>query len=254
MKPHVSATQLAMMAKCPVQWEFRYAKGIKAAPGVAQTTGKATHAGIEANMRAKLVTGSPLELETVQTLAADAVTRLWAEEPPTLDDEEVERGAAKVRGEAIDKAVALAGLHHREVAPLIEPVAVEEQFIVPMAGYTHDLMGYMDIVTPTHIRDTKTASKSPAEDTAHRSLQLTVYSFTDPAKRLALDHLVATKAPKYVMQETTRTEADRERLMRRLEVVERVIESGAFAPTDPANWWCSRRFCGYWSICKHGGG
>ena len=47
-KPHLSASQLSMMARCPVQWEFRYAKGIKSPPGVALLVGKATHVSVEA--------------------------------------------------------------------------------------------------------------------------------------------------------------------------------------------------------------
>jgi hypothetical protein len=67
---------------------------------------------------------------------------------------------------------------------------------------------------------------------------------TDPI--VQLDHLVKTKVPKYVSQQSRRAPDDHIRLMRRVEAAAKVIEAGAFYPTGADSWTCCAKWCGYW--------
>lgn len=257
MKPHLSVTQISMIALCAKRYEFRYIEGIKSPPGVALVLGKGGHQAVEADLRAKMATGSLLAAEDVAQRAAEAVRAEWEKEPPDLSEEEREEGAAKVLGRTVDSAVSLAGLHHREAAPEIQPTAVEAGFRLELDGFPFDIIGFKDVEEANRIRDTKFKGKSPPADAADKSMQLTLYHLESATRGLdvevQLDCLVANQRPKYVPLRSRRTTEDHARLLRRVEIATRQIQSGIFPPTDPTSWACSPRWCGYWDRCDFGG-
>lgn len=251
----LSISRLNMLIRCGCQYEFRYVRGIIAPPGAAIIVGKGTHRANASDLLNKMDAGELLPDEQVKQLAAETTAKEWDAQEVALDEEEKDRGVEKVRGESIDKAVTLASLYHSEVAPSIEPLAIEAGFSIPVAG-VHELVGYKDIETPTHVRDTKTTGKSPDKEAANNSLQLTAYlwesSLRGQPKAGALDYLVASKTPKLMQQETTRGPEDFAALERRLSLAADVINGGAFAPCDPTSWCCSAKWCGYWHLCEFG--
>jgi hypothetical protein len=175
-----------------------------------------------------------------------------------LTDDEKEFGVKKVKGEAVDKAVKLARAHAVQVAPQIQPVAVERQWSLELSGCSHDLAGTVDILEASTLRDTKTASKSPDAEAAARSLQLTAYSLAvkvldgKAPERVCLDYLVCGKNEvKTISLFSERKEEDYQALFRRIEMGMKIIRSGAFAPANQDSWWCSPRFCGYWNSCSY---
>lgn len=249
-KPHLSISQLTMLARCGEQYRFRYIEGIKAPPGVSLIIGSGTHAAIEADLREKLRTGELLPDAAIADVAADATRERWANDGPVVHEGD------PGEGEAVDTAVALAQAHHRQLAPQIAPVALERGFVLDLPGFPFDLMGYVDIEEAARIRDTKTAAKSPSGPEADQSDQLTLYHLDATVRgkspTVALDYLVKTKVPKVVTLESTRGPEDHARLLRRVEIAAKVIQAGAFAPTNPDNWWCSAKWCGYYERCAFG--
>ncbi len=251
MKKHLSITQINMLARCGEQYRFRYVDGIKSPPGVALVIGKATHAAIEKDLTNKIQWGALLPDDAIAETAADATRKAWSDDEPTLQDGDPDQGGA------VDAAVSLATLHHRELAPKIEPISLERGFVLSLDGFPFDLMGYVDIDEATRIRDTKTASKSPSGNEADKSDQLTLYHLDatvrgDVGKTVALDYLVKTKVAKAITLESTRGPEDHARLLRKVEASAKVIEAGNFAPTSPDNWWCSAKWCGYFDRCDFG--
>jgi len=251
-KPRLSVTQINMLSRCSLQWWWRYGKGIKSPPGVALVLGRGTHAAVEADLVNKMEWGELLDEEEVKATAADATRRIWQEMEPVRTDEDPDEGGT------VDTAVSLASLHHRQVAPALEPTAVEETFVLEMDGFPFDLTGVKDIKEKGRIRDTKTSSKTPQADEAAKSIQLTAYHLDETARgnadnEVVLDFLVKSKTPKAVSLTATRTEEDHRRFLARVEAAAKVIETGAFYPTDPGSWACSSRFCSYFdSVCPHG--
>lgn len=257
-RPSLHASQLDMLSRCPLQYYYRYVLGEVRPPAVAMLVGTATHKSVEANLQHKIASGDLLPLDAVQEAAKDALEARWAGEGVMLDDEERERGVVRVKGDAVDDAVTYATLHATEVAPEVQPVAVERTFRIDLKGYPVDLVGTIDIEDVPGLRDTKTSGKSPQEDAAAKSVQLTVYSMAlqalngKPTGRVRLDYLVKTKVPKVVSMESARDEHAYRALLDRVARAARLIESGAFYPTSPDNWVCSKRFCGWWGRCPHG--
>lgn len=254
-KPVIHQSQLSMLSRCGEQYFRRYVQGEVVPPGVAALQGTGTHSGVEANLRNKIETkGQLLPVAQVQQIAVDSFKAAW-EGGVLLDEEEVALGATKVKGEAIDVVAALSALHHRELAPKIQPVHVERTFRLELTGYPVDLVGTMDIQERTTVRDTKTAGKSPTQDAADISAQLTMYALAVKTlegvapEKVILDNLVKNKVPKVVTLESTRDATDFQQLLQRVERSVEVIQKGSFTPADPSSWWCSKRFCGYWSTC-----
>lgn len=259
MKPHLSWSQMSMLSRCPVQFEWRYIKGVIRPPAVALIVGSGTHKSIEANMREKQEHGKLLPDNVVMDAARDAVNERW-KEGVALDDEEKSRGEKSVRGDAVDTAVSLAYLHHTDLAPDIRPEHVEREWRIVIPEASRDIIGYIDIQEREDrnwtIRDTKTSGKSPPADAAWNSDQLTMYALASHVldKRippLALDYLVKTKTPKTVVQTTTRTIEDFQPLLARISVALKLIDAGVFMPCAQDSYVCSRKFCGYWSQCVY---
>jgi hypothetical protein len=244
-----------MLTKCGLQYEFRYVRGIKRPPGVALVIGKGAHGAIEADLGKKIETGELLADDAIADYARDATEAEWKKETPKPEDD----GEPADLGGAVDMAIALAELHHREVAPGLEPIAVERGFTLAMPDFPFDFTGYIDVEEKGRVRDVKTAGKAPASDAADTSEQLTAYSLEAtvrgaPAAEVVLDVLVKTKVPRVVTLRSERTADDHRRFLRKLEMAARVIKAGAFlpAPKVPGVWWCSQKHCGYWDMCPAG--
>lgn len=251
-KPYLSWTQISMLAKCGTQYEFRYIRGIKSPPGVALALGKGVHGAVEHDLRNKMEWGELLPDEAVGDHARDATGRAWDEQPPVLHDGDPDRGGA------IDTAVSLAHLHHKAVAPKLEPIAIERGFVLDLGpSFKFDLLGYVDVEEQNTIRDTKTSSKAPNKDAADVSDQLTLYHLDatvrgHKSKAVALDYLVKKGRPEAITLTSARGPLDHMRLLRRVEQAARVIQAGAFAPTARDSWACSEKWCGYWHMCDFG--
>jgi hypothetical protein len=247
-------SHISMLMRCGIQFEFRVIKGIVIPPGVAVLVGSSTHKGIDVNLNHKIKTGELMPLDDVMEAAAEDLNKRW-QDGVELDSEERSVGESNVRGDAVDTVVALSSLHHKEVAPRINPSHVERKFVLELEGFSRNLTGTIDVVEVGGIvRDTKTAKRSPPAETADNSDQLTMYGLAirtldkvNPV--LILDHLVKTKVPKAVTQMTTRTSADYQVLLNRVAAASRVIQSGAFMPCAQDSWCCSPAWCGYYSQC-----
>lgn len=254
-KPYLSASRLNMLARCGLQYKYRYEEGIIAPPSGAMLVGKATHEAIEANLRAKMA-GESCPVEEVVELAHGACRRMWAESPPVDAGEDL-LVPADDAGKASDLAGTLARLHAVEVAPALDPVAVEERCVLALEG-PFDVVMVKDVVERDGtVRDTKTSGRSPAKTAAETSDQLALYSahaaaIGKPALRVVLDYLVATKQPKYVPLAARLTDLDHARVLHRVRLAGEVIRAGNFMPAASDNWCCSPARCGYWSMCPCG--
>ena len=163
-KPHLSASALTMLFKCGEQYRRRYVLGEKIPPGISAHKGRGVHLGAEHDLKQKANTGALLPLEAVQDLARDGVMAGVSEGVLWTPDDEAE-GTERLVADAIDGAVRLAGVHHAELAPKIEPIDaehVERRWDLALEGFPFDLMGYYDVCEATSVRDLKTKAKAPS--------------------------------------------------------------------------------------------
>lgn len=257
MKPALHQSQLeTLTGKCPMIYEHRYVRGIKRPPGVAAHAGTGVHYSAAENYRSVIDTGVFLPTDQVVEVAVKAFSDALEKEG-AIDD------TPSARGDAMDKTVRLARLHCEKVAPARMPVAVEKSFRLELGGYPIDVVGTIDLIEKNdELSDVKTSGKSPQESIVHSSVQLSSYALAanamagrplDSEVAVRLDYLVDTKLPKHVPLYSSRNKIDYENFLRRVELANRMIESGVFPPTSPSNWVCSSKWCGYYDdICPFG--
>ena len=263
-KKHLSISQINMLSRCAEQWRRRYDLGEKIPPGFSRIVGKVVDGTSTTNLTGKMKGEGLMSIEAVGDMAADAFGPCWEEEEKiaeaevVLTEQEAALGVDKAAGLAKDKSIRLAQLHAREFAPIIQPTHLQRRIEVELPGYPYDLLGYLDIQEGLRaIRDTKTAAKTPAKDIADRDDQLTMYAMmvykndgTIP-DALTLDYLIDLKTPKATVFATKRTVEDFDPLLRRVEVASLALEKGVFVPARETDWWCSERWCGYFSSCAY---
>jgi hypothetical protein len=258
VKPKLHWSQISMLCRCGQQFFYRYVQNIVKPPAVALIVGSATHKSIELNLKNKMDNKVLMDIDSVRAIAAEDVNNRWQNEGADLsgeDEEDVGKGEKFIRGEAVDMAVSLASLHHKELAPAIEPIHLERKWDVAIDGFPCDLQGTIDCQEKCRIRDVKTRKASPPAGLADRDEQLTMYALASKVldggqiPELAMDFLVKTKTPKAKTQTTSRDQADFEPLLARIAAASKCIETGVFMPCSPDNWCCSKKFCGFWSMC-----
>lgn len=138
--------------------------------------------------------------------------------------------------------------YHKNLAPKIQPVEVEREFLLDTGVTELPLKGYVDLIDDQHyIIDHKTSKRSFPKDAAERDIQLTAYAmayrklYGQDERGVRLDTMVRTKQPKIQQLKATRTQADIERFLRLAGKVEQGIKAGIFYPND--NYMCN--ICGY---------
>lgn len=162
------------------------------------------------------------------------------------EDEDEDPGKAK------DSGIGLVRLHHREVAPKIQPFWVEEpvQFAIDDIPYT----GTIDLVDDKNrIRDWKTSKRKPTQ--ISHVLQMTGYALAyrhltgDTESEVVLDYLIRTKQPQY-LPIASGGPIDGDAIVRFASIVGEVhaaISTGRFLPNGLMSNACS--WCGFKNIC-----
>lgn len=264
-KPQLHVSMLDMLSRCGIQFQRRYGARFGCwheeeiiPPGVALATGTAVHTSVEKNLRNKMETkGELLHREEVAAAARDKFEEVWNGGMMLSEDEAIDPDGTF--GKSVDQTVSLALLHHDILAPQIQPLAVEDKFVIHLDNYPFDLSGQKDIRESDCIRDTKTRAATPPAD-AVRSLQMAMYALSEKIERgklpdeVRLDVLVKTKTQKIVTLRETPEDSWMNPLFRRVERATEIIQTvkegkNAFTPADPDNWVCSAKYCGYAHTC-----
>ena len=255
---HISHSQINMLLKCGIQYQFRYIDGIIAPPSASLVRGKCGHTTLEKNFRQKIQTKEDLPIEEVK----DAFSDEWEKSKYEIVWKKKEIGdlsPAKAGGIFKDSGIALVSKFHENLSPLIQPVAVEDKFEIHFEGGYPKLIGFIDREDEgDEIGEVKFVGKSPSADDAQSDIQLTIYDLGyrtkhgKPPKKLKKQYAVNTKEPKTVVQEVgCRDDATINRLMWRMQAAMIALEKGVFLPAPAGSWWCGENWCGYWDRCKY---
>lgn len=275
-----SNSMLYTMQQCGERFRRRYVdrdfrpSGIKAKRGIAvHRVSKEAHSRqlrgkIEKRERYRFDVPT---IQEAQDLAAESFDNAVAE-GVAYTSEEREFGEAKVRGIEKDHAVQMAGFYVEQPAPTIDPLGVEERIIIRPAGSDDEIQGIVDLVAEEVfsepatdgvmvnevVHDLKTADRSPREGAAESSQQLKLYALLrtavrggTPPDRVRLNTLVRTRTGKtsFVVQSATPTAEDLQAVANRLNSAMEAVRRGLFVPANPDSWWCSARYCEYYSDC-----
>lgn len=245
MLDHVSYSQIGMWNRCPKSWYYRYVEGLKVAPAGAMIEGSCYHKALETNFKQKITTMEDLPVDH----CADAFSDAWEER---LREEERIEWEDKDPGELKDEGIWLVRTYIKEAAPDIQPAEVEQVYVKKISGVK--TVGVIDLVDTTkHIIDHKTAAKKYTQSDVDKDDQITTYAFMKSSGALAQVHVAVkptkTLPPRIQILKTYRTLEDIKWWLEMVEGIIAQMQSG-IAPPRSNGWWCSPRFCGYFSRCR----
>jgi len=269
---HLSPSQVGMYTKCGEQYRRRYVEGERRPPEVAMLVGRGVHGGAEGRHRRVMDTGEEMPRADVVDLAV-AVYDGDVDEAGEVDlGAEADRGTDIVIGEARDRTATLAGCFADKVAPQIRyPIAVEEQIEIPVERLGISLLGYLDVAheredlvaypegdSAVIVEDLKTGTKTRSQADVDGDRQLSWYAMGWRHRTGTLPHgvgirqvLSQKRGPKAVLVESQRTDDHVAALLKTINAVAVGISAGVFPPAPDGAWWCSARWCGYYSTCPY---
>lgn len=170
---HFSASSLAMAATCPEQYRQRYIRGVREKTSGARLLGSAVHGALAINFDQKQRTGIDLSESDI----AQAYGEAW--------DKETKKATEGIEwktdpNETHAKGLQMATLYLAEVAPRIQPLAVEQEFRERLIAGLPPLVGYIDLVTEQGMVDYKTSAKKISQAKPGWRLQARIYQAVRP--------------------------------------------------------------------------
>lgn len=239
---HLSPSKIDMYARCPMQVEWRYVKGVVAPPGIAMVEGSKYHETAayrnERVMKSKNVTEKEM-LEHFQHRVEDMLNK--------GGKDDIEWGEESQES-LLHRAKKLIPRLFKELAPIGKPLAVEEKFRfhienIPMVGIT-------DLRDEGGVADYKVVGQKKNQAAADNSVQLTIYALFHKARKVRLDQLVKSKEGEALRVWSTRGAGDFKWLSIITGRTWDSIMAGNFPPCDPSSWVCSPKWCGWYKTCR----
>lgn len=268
IKPQLHQSHLSLLYRCGYKFSRIVLEGDREPSTIPLIVGSATHTATAQNLTNKKDKGTLMTKEDMQDCSRDSFISEWQESSVMLNDDEKAQGLNRTKGAAQDQTIQLVGAHHYELAPKIQPIAIERKWVLAAPDYPYDMAGTIDIdeekrifvgdgkdwITKSGIRDTKTRKTNLGQKEVDYSEQYTFYALA----KFMLDG----KMPDYVAQdnilkptkrrdaycisyESTRTKDDFKVVMKRFDQANKIIKAGIFTPANQADWWCSKDFCGF---------
>jgi CRISPR/Cas system-associated exonuclease Cas4 (RecB family) len=242
-KDHISVTQMRMFLRCPLQYYYRYIRGMKIPPNGDLTLGKTIHSTLENNYRQKINSREDLPLDAWTDYFSDE----WEKGEKMTEFKSDEKP-----GDFKDDGYKIIKTYHGYVSRLIQPVDVERGFLIALDGIRRPLLGYIDLIDENGcIVDHKVTKRSWQEAKIHTDPQMTAYALAyrrltgKKENGLRFDVMVRTKNPKIQRLNTERKTEDFGKFQKLLSHVEKAIETGIFYPNE--NFMCPA--CGYKEMC-----
>ena len=237
--------------RCPAQCLFRYFKGLVVLPRSVITMGICTHEAAEHANKYKRDKGKEEKVSVLQ----DVFHESWKDKSkhtefdPDEDPNELE-------GEGVKKIIPT---YHEKIYKKVEPLHVEERFEIQIDPYL-TVTGAIDLVETDHmIRDLKTKGRAPAWDEPAKSFQGKSYlsgyfsKFKKEPEGFVLDCLIRKKEPEVIStRPVPYSTGGHKEFMATCQMVAQSIRWGHFFPKREGNFFCNKKHCGYWDICKKG--
>jgi len=278
---YLSNTQVEMYLRCPKQYEFRYVMDQIRPPAISMIFGGGTHKALEVTHHHIVDHDVPAPDEMLESAFSDKFEGEVEEKElgDSFEKEGVDKGRLK------DEGYRLVRLYNKKIAPRVRPQVtkdaegkevrgIEKRFDIDIEGVP--VMGFIDLIDvasdtilspeerqmmltkgievpsdmSTVVADFKTKVKSYSQADADSALQLSLYSLAEGVPFVRYDQLLRQQMPKIKRITSKRGSADHAWLKEVYIHVAKAITAGVFPPTDPTNWVCSKKWCGYWHACR----
>lgn len=249
---HLSYSSISRYLKCGKQWKFRYLDKLEEESSDALQFGSAWHKMIRYYLEESFSGNTKLyDRIDFGSHWSQAIEESCTEENA---GELMQLGEKMLTSPKITKTI-------QGLGPTIDPESLEMKTELRIPGVPVPIIGFIDMIQNDGIPiDIKTASRKWSQEQAHTDLQATFYIAA--LEQLQMIKLPAkfkfmvftkTKNPDVQILETTRTHQDIFALYGLVNEVWQAISREVFPPTDPGNWWCSHKYCGFWNVCEYGG-
>lgn len=241
---HLSVTQMSMYRRCSYQYYLRYCENLIRPPSGSMTRGSAYHVGVAHNLAQKIESHEDLPVaEVLDAYATDFDDRSeyteWGnDDPDTMKD----------------AGVAVLRIHHEKIAPGIQPIDVEQQFLMKFKGLSYTFKGIADVITAESVIDHKTAGKKYSEPFHDHKIQLWAYGTGEHARTGKMldgrvDYAVATSKPQVLSYTVPFTEEDELYFLSLMGQIADGIQKEVWVP-NRSHFLCSRKYCGYANLCE----
>lgn len=260
---HLSCSSVNLYLKCPLRWKRKYIDGKTESISPAALLGGAVGAAEKDSYQRQIEGGASFTTSEVLDTFSDAFELRRAKEGDNVRWEDEK--PAKVK----DSGAQILEVYHRIVAPTVKPIAVERGFAIVIEGVEWVITGYMDLECEDEIPDLKVRSPGKGVITAEEALaelQPGTYLAArraegDPAKGGFVYHNLLRgddPSPRNVV--VTPTLRTNDQLDDVLDLYMRVAaeiawrtEYDVWAGAARGAWWCSKKWCDFWSHCEFGG-
>jgi len=252
----IHQSMIGTALKCGEKFRRRYIEGEKAPAGIDAARGQGVHAASKVNLRQKVATMVDLPLSDMQDAARDGYVKSLQEGGVYLAPEDVP-AKNRIINTALNDVISLTGLYAAEVAPAIQPVAVEERFALDV-GLPIPMAGIMDYEQTESIGDLKTSGKLWTPGREKTELQAKLYSYVfekKTGKRPRFDYKILVNKKKPELQTLSMVPTIQDYRAMLLTVVRfwQMVQSGVFLPADRGHWSCSLRWCNFYQTCRYVG-
>jgi len=217
--------------------------------------GLAPHEARKENLLQKVRTGVDLPFDDVADAARDFVMETYQSQEVVPEPDQKDLAVEVVRGQAVDLSIKFARGDYEYYQQPMQPKEVELPLEIEMPEVPFKLGMVIDAVDVEHtLSDAKTAKRSPSQDVADQSEQLSLYcmGYTAHAKKpppkMTLDYTVALKnGTKKVQLVTFPNEWREQAVLRRFMAAHVCIQAGHFPPTASTNWQCGPKYCPFYT-------
>jgi CRISPR/Cas system-associated exonuclease Cas4 (RecB family) len=254
---YLSVSQIEMYMRCPRQYEKRYVEGKKDPPNIAMIEGSSHHKGMQVNNTNKKEKGQDLRPKQVFEAFADYFS------DNKKDVAKKDWGGEKEK-DIVDRGKGLIADYMKRYAPRLMPEIIEHEIKISVAGIP--ILGYIDVAggflplvgkrgAEKAVVDYKAAGKKKSSADLLNSVQLTMYGvaaveefgFHDPV----LGFMTLLKPKQETAWQSTPYDLGRSQWLKHIVVsIADAISRGSFPVTNPTNWCCDPRWCGYYHGCK----
>jgi len=247
---------VGMFLRCGLQFKFRYLEDLKIPPGVAARRGSSFHKATEVNHKQKMETKADLPLGDLKDAGRDEFVRLVKEEGVFIPTDKL-ADKNTLLNEALNDSLSAIELYHADIAPGIEPTAVEKNLIANI-GCALPIGGKLDLIEPIRIRDFK-CGKTKNQTWADRAIQPTFYhalykeEYGAYPEEFRYDIISPLKTKtNHIPLVTNRDDTDITTMKLTVNEFIKALKSGDYHRADPDHWICSSDYCGYFYICPNG--
>lgn len=257
---YLSVSQITQYMKCGEAYRQRYLLGAQSPSTGPQVQGRGVHRAAEV-LHLSMIAGATISKEEM----AQAYSDLHDTEIKDAEIDEEDQGDS---GRIKDAGITLSTMYHDAalglrkddrtglLVPRIEPVAAERAFRVKIQPENSDpipFVGFIDLEEEFAVSDLKTKKRASPQSDADDSIQLSLYAHVTGKPDVRLDQLIRptkTKGPRFIRTRTVRTP---EEIAHALDIAGEVaadIAAGRFRKSAPDTWWCTAKWCPFWSDCR----